>query len=207
MNMTMMHRVLLGSLLVSSATVSRAGDEPKFFVGAALANVQGSIKTLTNNSMGYEINGGVEFAFQEKMNLRTTAAINLLPGKSQGGHNFGLRGYQVAADLVFASPFPHTDFILGLSAQRWQYQLTLDEGVDNPYVSQNTGSVVWPASSAYSFVPGVKLGFRMGAEYKINDHVLVELLFQQTELGSMNGDPSFFNKNPSWLQVGVKYTF
>jgi hypothetical protein len=203
----MMHRVLMGTLLVSCATFSRASEGQKYFVGGAIANVQGSIRTLTNNSMGYNINGGMEFAFQEKLDLRVSAAINFLPGKSHDGLNFGLRGYQIATDLVFATPLEHLDLVLGMSAQRWQYQLTIEDNVQNPYVSNTTGAVVWPESKSYTFVPGTKLGLRIGAEYKITPHVLTELLIQQTELGSMNGDPSFYNKNPSWVQLGVKYTF
>ena len=57
---------------------------------------------------------------------------------------------------------------------------------------------------------GLKGGFRLGFEYSFNKSLSADVIFQQTELAGQNtSDPvqRAGGVNPSWLQVGVHYSF
>jgi len=210
MNKSFAKRVTLGiAALALPSVMAHAADGPNFFVGGALLGALDSTKSVTHSSTGIAITGGTEFRSSEgSYAFRPGLAIYSLPGSAKDGVKTSLTDFQVYGDIVFNSGIKDLSFTAGLSVQRWYYKTTADVGVASPLGLDDKG-----------FHPGTKLGVRLGAEYRINKNVSAELLFQQVDFGSKDGDPkgntdpstgallSGDNVFPAWIQVGVKYHF
>jgi hypothetical protein len=221
MNLSFAKRISLGIVaLALSSVMAHAADGPTLFVGGGLLGALDSTKTVTHSTLGFNVTGGADFrAADGTYGFRPGVAIYVLPGSTQDGVKTSLTNFQVYGDVVFDSGIKNLSFSGGLSVQRWYYKTTADAGVVSPLGFDDKG-----------FLNGTKLGLRLGVEYRFSKSFTAELLFQQTELGSKDGDAkgnvyssngnfppptpaqegaliNGTNTNPAWLQVGVKYHF
>jgi len=136
-------------------------------------------------SLGANFMPGGSYAIRDETNV-------LLGAESRNT----LRGYYLAGDLFIDSRISSSmQFILGASLNRWT-------------VTQKNDGV----SEKHS-IKGIKFGGRFGLDYKISDQLSFNVIFQVTELGHSAAleDPmpsaGPYTWNPSWLQLGVKYSF
>lgn len=221
MNMSFAKRISLGIVALALPSVmAHAADGPNYFVGGGLIGALDATKTVTHSTLGFDLTGGADFRSADgTYGFRPGVAINFLPGSAKDGVKTSLTNYQVYGDVIFDSGIKNLSFSAGLSIQRWYYKTTADAGVVSPLALDDKG-----------FLPGTKLGLRLGAEYRFNKSLTAELLFQQTDFGSKDGNTrgntysttgnfppptpaqegtliNGTNVTPSWIQVGVKYHF
>lgn len=195
MNMSFAKRISLGIVALALPSVmAHAADGPTFFAGGGLIGALDSTKVATHSSLGFNVTGGMDFRIADgSYGFRPGIAINFLPGSEKDGVKTSLTDFQVYGDIVFDSGVKNLSFTAGLSVQRWYYKTTYNAALAMP---EDKG-----------FLNGTKLGLRAGAEYRFNSNLTAELMLQQTELGSKDGEARYNNVNPGWLQVGVKYHF
>lgn len=203
--MKMIHfkRALTGlALLLMAGPVAEAQDT-KFFVGGGLMANLDSAKAITNKTMAFNIQGGMDFKFQEKLVFRPGFQVNFFPGAEKAGVKTSMRSYQVFGDFVYPTGLvDNLNFSFGLSVNRYLYDSTFADP------SSFDPEFQWAPTDSYTQVYGTKLGFRVGVDYRIQRNFSVELLFQQTELGSPVGDDQHYaNQNPAWIQVGARFHF
>jgi len=204
MNMSFAKRISLGIVALALPSVmAHAADGPTLFVGGGLLGALDSTKVVTHSTLGFNVTGGADFRVADgSYGFRPGVAIYFLPGSAQDGVKTSLTNFQVYGDVVFDSGVQNLSFSAGLSVQRWYYKTTADPGLASPLGLDEKG-----------FLNGTKLGFRIGVEYRFNKSFTAELLLQQTDLGSKDGDPKGTiyspgsNVTPAWMQVGVKYHF
>jgi len=206
MNMSFAKRVSLGiAALALPGVMAHAADGPAFFVGGGLIGALDSAKVVTHSTLGLNLTGGADFRVADgTYGFRPGIAINFLPGSAKDGFKTSLTGFQAYGDIVFNSGIKDLSLIGGLSIQRWYYKSTADA---------SSGM-----TSDKGFIAGPKLGLRVGLEYRFDKNLTAELLFQQSDLGSQDGDTkgnvdasgnlvNGLNVLPAWIQVGVKYHF
>jgi len=231
----------LAAALLLGALPSRAMDLPfRTSVDLSLVTGTDALTKVTHRS-GL---GGAALGAQATLDLpfeglegRLGLQGTLLPGRQHGSARTDLRHIQCSGDLVFATRFPGLKGILGLSANRYsvtnsgsetfEIRETVIPNLLKPTVEYNKIPVsVWEVTTEDA--AGLKLGLRLGAEYRLTSHLSVQALFQVTELGGGESqlDPNLpsttpanqkdalkflrFNRgavNPSWLQVGARWTF
>lgn len=190
---------IVGLCLTGVCGLSANAQESRFDAGLALnlTSNQSLKNELTRNSLGY----GVEAGFHGQLAatevpFRVGLAYNAFPGKDEGGVKLSLTNLQLNGDLFINSGWEPLKFVAGLSINTWKVK------IEAPGVSMSNS------------VDGLKVGGRIGFDYKIADHWHANLLWQVSELGTdqdliENGDPSIAVKavNPSWIQLGVRYRF
>lgn len=221
MNLSFAKRLSLGIVALALPSVmAHAADGPNFFVGGGVIGALDATKTVTHSTLGFNLTAGADYRMGDgSYGFRPGVAINFLPGSAQDGVKTSLTNFQVYGDVLFDSGIKNLSFSAGLSVQRWYYKTTADAGIVSPLQLDDKG-----------FLNGTKLGLRLGMEYRFNKSFSAELLFQQTDFGSKNGDPkgnvyssngnfppptpaqegtliNGTNVTPSWLQLGVKYHF
>jgi opacity protein-like surface antigen len=221
MNKSFAKHVFLGiAALALPSVMAHAADGPNFFVGGGLLGALDSTKTITHNSLGFNITGGTEVRSSDgTYGFRPGVAVYFLPGSEKEGVKTSLNNFQIYGDIVFDSGIKNLAFTAGLSVQRWYYKTTAAAGIVSPLQLDDKG-----------FLNGTKLGLRLGVEYRVNKNISAELLFQQTDFGSKDGEAkgnvystngnfppptpaqegtliSGSNATPAWIQMGVKYHF
>ncbi len=129
--------------------------------------------------------------------LRTSLGINYLPGRTHDwGGKASLTGYYLATDVYVNSGLKNLQFITGISLNKWRASVELPGVIDE---SQS--------------VPGIKFGGRIGFAYQMTPALSLDGVLQVVELGHdlfmMDPMPSAGAKglNPSWFQLGVRYSF
>ena len=175
----------LGVAAIAISSPLAAQEGPRWDAGLSLVMPLDALTSLTNN---HGLGGGFipEIGFNGKLvgttvPFRVTFGINDLPGKDNDGTKTSLMGYQLAGDLFTDTGWNKLSLVTGLSINRWQMKV----------------------DSTTSTVKGIKLGGRIGLEYRMSKACSADLLLQAVELGT---DPQGITAyNPSWLQVGVKY--
>jgi len=177
----------LGVLALAFSASLAAQEGPRWDAGLGLVMPLDALTLLTNNK-GLGAGFIPEIGFNGKLvgttvPFRATFSINDLPGKDDNGTKTSLMGYQLAGDLFTATGWNKLSLVTGISINRWQMKV----------------------DSTSSTVKGIKLGGRIGVEYRMSRACSADLLLQAIELGT---DPQGITSyNPSWLQVGVKYHF
>ncbi len=183
--------------LMSSASLSAATPEG-WFLGGAVTFANDSLKVATNKTTGLNFNVGLDRQIGDtNVGFRPGLGITFLPGEWKDDAKISFTGIQLTADLVIQTGIEHFTMITGLSVNNWRYLSDTRNGAESPFGLDG------------NFAPdAVKLGFRVGFDYKINEHLTADLLLQMTEFGNHPSDEfSFRNINPTWLQAGVKYHF
>jgi len=221
MNMSFAKRISLGIVaLALPGVMAHAADGPTLFVGGGLLGGLDSTKTVTHSTLGFSVTGGADFRVADgSYGFRPGVAVYFLPGSAQDGVKTSLTNFQVYGDIVFDSGIKNLSFTAGLSVQRWYYKTNADAGVVSPYQLDDKG-----------FLNGTKLGLRLGMEYQFTKNLSAELLFQQTDFGSKDGEAkgntysssgnfppptpaqegaliNGTNVTPAWIQLGIKYHF
>jgi len=215
MNSKLISRLALGAILATGAGVLRAQDglSSKFSISGSLGLGTDSLNDITNYGTSWFNPAAYNFDFGYTGKLagttvpfRTSIGANFMPGGTYEIRDDGiligsearttLRGYYLAGDLFIDSRIiSNLQFILGASLNKW----TVTEKVDG-------------VSEKYS-IKGIKFGGRFGLDYKISDNLSFNAIFQFTELGhsSLLEDPmpdaGTYTLNPSWLQLGFKFSF
>jgi len=216
MNSKLISRLALGAILATGAGALSAQDSlaSKFSLSGSLGLGTDSLNDITNygtswwNPAAYNLDVGYTGKLaQTTVPFRVSIGANFMPGGSYDIRNdngvflgnetkLSLRGYYLAGDLFIDSRISSgLQFILGGSLNRW------------------TAIVKGDDISEKRSIKGIKFGGRFGLDYKISDNLSFNAIFQVTELGHdfMLEDPmpdaGSMPLNPSWLQLGFKYSF
>lgn len=194
--------------LLSLLALPLAAQSTGFSVGGALIYAPkayfGALDKVTHNDSGFLITGAYTLkASDSDVAGRVSVSYATLPGKAHGalGLSTDLNLLQLSGDVIFPTSVSNLSGVVGLSL--------------NSYSVKNSGVESATASDVDNHFPvkdgkGLKGGFRVGVEYAFTKAVKAEILLQQTELGGQNAhDPvlRIGGVNPSWLQLGVSYSF
>jgi len=222
MNSKLISRLAIGAILATGAGALRAQDSiaSRFSLSGSLGLGTDSLDDITHygtswwNPAAYNLDLGYTGKLAgTTVPFRASIGTNFMPGGTyeirEDGVLLGtesgltLRGYYLAGDLFIDSRISSSlQFILGGSLNKW----TVTEKYEG-------------VSEKYS-IKGIKFGGRFGLDYKISDNLSFNVIFQVTELGHSSllqvpkepDDPPVPNAgprawNPSWLQLGIKYSF
>jgi len=215
MNSKLISRLALGAILATGAGALSAQESlaSKFSLSGSLGLGTDSLNDITNygtswwNPAAYNFDVGYTGKLAETtVPFRVSIGANFMPGGTyeirEDGIFLGnlprrsLRGYYLAGDLFIDSRISSgLQFILGGSLNKWSVT-EHDEGVSKKHS-----------------IKGIKFGGRFGLDYKISDNLSFNAIFQVTELGHTyaledpmpDAGPGVWN--PSWLQLGFKYSF
>jgi hypothetical protein len=203
-------RLLTAALFASSAALSAQEEDkgpykPYFALGLALA--QGHAHDMTQKTWGglgaYAAEVGLEFNLPNtKARIRPNFGMaRILSGQPTEFHPdlYDLMGIYVGFDMVF-EPFakyglPGLTLTAGPSFHTWNVDKV------NAFGDPNQGS------------KEMKLGWRLGAGYKINEKFSVILDFTQTEWRTIHEDIStefiegFNPSRPAYFTIKGTYTF
>jgi len=200
-------RFLTIALLAASATLVADDGEKKGmtkYLGIGMALAQGHAHDMTQKTWGglgaYAAEFGVQFQLPNtdvymRPNLGMT---RLLAGNDTETHPdlFDLVGIYVGFDLVYP-PFSRLPLALstGPSFHSWNVDRV------NP-----TGGQIVPQGET-----GMKLGWRLGATYTINEKFSVTLDYTLTEWrkvrGTSNFVPGFNPSRPTYFTLKASYSF
>lgn len=214
---------LTGVLLGCGGVLAAQSPAPQFDLTGALLWSQNSLTKVTHDSLAYGVGGGLKVVLPKvDVPVKIGLAYYAMPGKESGTIRSSLALTQAYTDFYLDSKLPGWVFKFGLSA--------------NHYTVSNKGTEAWapdgndpygdyaPQSAwAVTDTHGLKLGYRLGTEYTWSRHWGAELLFQLTELsggqektiqvsdGQGGTMPQVVANlgpvNPSWVQLGLRYTF
>lgn len=198
------------SLTIALLGTALTAATPVFDVTAGTSLALDGLKKVTHNSASYHLGGGMKWtAAATETPLRLGVTYQLMPGKDFGTVKSSLKAFQVHLDAYLATASPRYAFKFGVSANRFT--------VDN----QGTESWIKDGRNPSGFSPeyvfalddtkGVKLGLRFGVDIQLAKAWSAEVLFQATELGGgavkPGNKPNLGGVNPSWIQVGARYSF
>lgn len=189
---------LIAAAALISAPALKAEVPTGWFIGGGVTFANDSLKQVTNNNLGINLNIGLDKEIGDtKIGFRPGFGLTFLPGSWDGDSKTSLNNLQVTGDLVVNTPIDKFKVITGMSINLWRYIGDARNGASNN----------WGLNGAMA-PGGLKLGLRVGFEYKVSKEISAELLMQAVEFGNQpNGVQSWYNFNPSWLQLGVKYHF
>ena len=161
---------------------SAAGNPFEFNLNAVIANGDMNRMVRSNNLAGYTLGFGVRSEIRPGLNARLHLALMSI----RGGDGTGLENAnrpQTTGGLDIMQDMAKWTFYGGLTATQWK---------------QGPNSTL-PAFSGTNTTNGVKLGYRIGAEYLFTKSLRANMAFNQGE----------FNKvlNPSWYSLGITYRF
>lgn len=192
----------------------QAQQTPGWKVGGALDVALPALHQWTNNNLaGITVDGGYQFAIPDTSAfVRPALSLSFFPGKEiDGGRKTSLQNAQLLADLVVPVKGPLA-FITGVTLNAWRQNTTgtwTKTYADTDYVYQYEGK-----GTSTVHRPFGKFGFRLGFEYTVSAKLAVSAILQQAELGTDNElvkDGDEYNGgtlvNPSWIQLGVRYSF
>lgn len=221
--MNSMKKIGLGAAAVLLLAPSLHAGDGKTFLGGGITFANDSLRKVTNQSPGLNLNGGWDYTLADtNTTFRFGLGLTILSGK-EGTYSYiydpnnqyldvttisktTLYNVQGTVDLLIGTPWEKVKVVTGLSVNQWRYQAAsrYAEG------SNNTGIV--PAPHPYDLqgarAPGdLKVGFRFGADVQIDKAWSAEAILQMVEFGAGDAQSRLNNFNPSWIQVGVKYHF
>ncbi len=156
------------------------------------------------------------------LDLRFGLGYNVMPGKTRISTKTDLKSLQLTLDVYMATWTKNLTWFMGFSGNKYTATNSGYEIMGTAYTQGGAKRVA--ALDAFSVKAGkddkgIKGGLRLGLNYAFNSHLALELLFQQTELSGgfhvepkvhpdyPNGYANMGAMNPSWFQLGVKYTF
>lgn len=150
---------------------------------ATIANADLNKMVRSNNLAGYSLGFAARHEIKAGLNTRLHLALMSLRGMDGTGLENPNRPH-VNGGLDIMQDVNQWTFFGGLTATQWK---------------QNTSAATNPLFTGPNTSSGVKLGYRIGAEFAFTPQVRGTLSFNQAE----------FNKvlNPSWYALGVTYRF
>ena len=219
--MKSMKKIGLGVAAVLLLAPSLQAAEGKAFLGGGLTFANDSLRKVTNNSLGLNLNGGWDYTLADtNTTFRMGLGLTILSGKEgnytyQYDPNFQdlkvttiskttLYNVQGTVDLLIGTAVENLKIITGFSVNQWRYQATSR----NVSGAENIVPTPHPYDLQTSKAPGnLKVGFRIGADYQVNKAWSAEAILQMVEFGGGDSESRFNSINPTWIQVGVKYHF
>ncbi len=209
---TMIRMALAGFLALPLA----AKDGDLSLGGGAILALDG-LKKVTNASLGFALTGGYETTFYKSdVPLRLSATLAFMPGTAQdyslrsgsltasGSLKTSLTAFQVSGDLLITTSIPALRGLAGISITNYSMSTSGTEDARPEFAGY--AAAHFPLKDA----KGLKLGLRVGLEYRFTDTLTGEVLLQQTELGGKQKTDPLVRAggiNPAWLQLGVRYMF
>ena len=165
---------------------STAGNPFEFNLNAVIANGDMNRMVRSNNLAGYTLGFGVRSEIRPGLNARLHLALMSIRGGDRTGLENANRP-QTTGGLDIMQDIAKWSFYGGLTATQWK------QG-PNPTLPAFSNT---PAGNNIS--GGVKMGYRIGAEYSFTKSLRANVAFNQAE----------FNKvlNPSWYSLGLTYRF
>lgn len=163
---------------------SAPGGNPFEFTGTiTIANADMNKMVRSNNLAGYSLGFAARQEIKPGLNTRLHIALMSLRGNDGTGLDNASRPH-VNGGLDIMQDVNRWTFFGGLTATQWK---------------QNPNTATLPLFTGANATSGVKLGYRIGAEYAFTPQVRGTLSFNQAE----------FNKvlNPSWYALGMTYRF
>ncbi len=203
------------SLLLAGAALS-AQQTSGWKVGAALPYALDELQSVTGQRLGgLCLDGAYQGAYEGSNAFwRVGLGVNVFPGKEVDGVKRSLTGTQLAFDGVKPLGASRTSAIFGISLNGWSVK--------------GTGTDRWGRTNDVSrSLTLSRLGFRLGIEHHFTDRWAFTALLQVAELGTdneflqvhpdelaktsnllQNGHPTRGRSgvNPSWIQVGIRYS-
>ncbi len=171
-------------------------------------NLDQPYKTTANRT-----NMGAEFGYEmrledAKVNLRPLVGVISFPGSDAHGLKTGLTALQAGVEVLIPTSVSGLRTTFGLTVNKWSIK---NSGVEVKNVT------AFPIEDD----KGIKLGLRLGLEFKVTDRFAIQTLLQGIELGRSperlyvasageNAPPNTLAKggqNAAFVQVGVKYSF
>lgn len=208
--MAQFRAMTMAGLLLLTGSAIQAQQTAGWKAGAAIPYSMDSLSSFTNRTvMGLCLDGAYQLPVADSSTfVRLGLGVNFFPGQEKTSgtltRKVSFTSEQLSADVIVPIAASKWALVAGISANNWHTSSTLKDSKD-PAVEGTSGSVK-------KFFG--KFGFRTGLEYQVSRNLAVAALFQQTELGSdarfqKNGDDILGQQgiNPSWIQVGVKYSF
>lgn len=208
--MVQFRAMTIAGLLLLTGSAIQAQQTEGWKAGAAIPYSMDSLSTFTNRTvMGLCLDGAYQLPVADSTTfVRLGLGLNVFPGQEKTSGTLSRKASftseQFTADVIVPIGASKWTLVAGISANNWQVNSTLKDSND-PAVEGTSGSV----KKAFG-----KFGFRTGLEYQLSRKLALTALFQQTELGSdarlrKNGDDIYGYQgiNPSWIQVGVRYSF
>ena len=196
--------------VLMSASLLRAEEAQEMTIGGGITIANDSLKKVTHNSLGLNFNVSTQMPIaSSNVKFRPGLGLNILPGKWGENNDIDnglvtesktqLINIQATFDVLVPLPVPgidHLALVTGLSINNWRYSGQTKDGNPHPFGLQGSAA---PAD--------IKVGLRVGVDYRINKQWSSELLLQVVEFGSRNTEVHYHNFTPSWLQLGVGYHF
>jgi hypothetical protein len=193
-------------------------------VKAGLA-LSGHYTIATSN--GYDVRAGIGLNFligsgvegvDANADAESRTNTNYMVAGSSLKHSF--TNGQAFADVVVPIFDKRGDWILGLSVNKYSVKVSgAPDGAHAAYspfdldaatrtLDDNGNLVRSGSANGSTSVPGLKLGLRLGADYKFTKNLSAQVLFQTTELGRITSLAGQLpTMNPSWLEFGITYKF
>ena len=196
--------------VLMSASLLHAEEEQNMAIGGGFTVAADSLKKVTHNTLGLNVNISTQMPIASSNVLfRPGLGLSLFSGKFGQNNDIDngvvvesktqLVNLQATFDIMVPAVLvDNLTLVTGLSVNQWRYS------------GQTKGGNPHPFGLDGSYAPDdVKLGFRVGMDYRISKQWSSEVLFQMVEFGSRDksNDIHYHNFNPTWLQFGVKYHF
>lgn len=191
-----------------------AAGEPAYQLdaGGALLRALPTLTKVTHNPTAFEVGAGVSFKLPNGLPLRVSLNRYAMGGKDFGSIKSSLALSQVAADFYLDTSLKTWKCFVGLSGNRYSVNNSGVEAwvTDGHNSSGKTPQYIWAVTNAAA--NGWKLGIRAGVEHRWSAHLVSDLTFQGTELSGgerrpVTNYPNDGPVSPTWLQVGLRYTF
>ena len=188
-----MRKTIIISLLVLLGPVLHA-QPTEYSVKAGIVNAQGDMVNLTQRHLGYFFEGGAKFTFAEPdLSIYVHAGhLTVRAKKEVAANNCDVKDAYFGVDLLY--PFKNAAF-------------TIFTGP-----TLNTFDVKAMATGGYPDTSW-KFGWRLGAKYQVTKNVGVDAVYNfaewtkfQTKTVSRALNPIAAYR-PSWVTIGVSYTF
>lgn len=181
--MTFKHLMVLSLLAAPLMAEDPATTNPfEFNLNSVIANGDLNRMVRSGNLAGYTLGFGARSELRPGLNARLHLAFMSIRGADRTGLENANRPHTTGG-LDIMQDLAKWTFYGGLTATQWKQAPT----------------ATLPAYTGLNTSNGVKLGYRLGAEYAFTKNVRANMAYSQSE----------FNKvlNPSWYSLGLTYRF
>lgn len=202
---------MLAGLAVSGTLAMAQAPQIELHFGVTSAHE--SLKKVTHASTGLLFGGSLRLSLPgTNIPVRYSLSAGTFPGRQHGTIKSNLGLLQAAVDVSFSESARLNPFF-GIALNKWRVQNSGTETITPDSVpGKPFPQYVW----AVSGTKGVKAGLRMGVDYGLTAQWTVQALVQVSELGGgeiASAQPTATTRlnlgsvNPSWFQIGARYTF
>lgn len=191
------------TFLLGALVLPLAAQESTFTVGGALINGLESLKKATNNGTAFLV--GADYntvVWSTQVPARIGLSFAAMPGSERYGLKTSLNLIQIHGDILLDGPTAAWHPVLGLSLNKYSMSRSGNENLDDSTDVNHH----FPVRD----VKGMKVGFRVGLDYAVNNKWTVELMFQQTELAGKDTVDPYVRQgaiNPGWIELGARFKF